>query len=108
MPIPAGLFSNVGSTVTYWMDNADTQQSPWSGQAMSGAISALNALSRNPKRGNPMPHCYNSARTCGCYEASGCQPVLPVGVGGLPPTPCEDVRDGGIRGGWGGLRIKFF
>ena len=108
MPIPAGLFSNVGSTVTYWMDNADTQQSPWSGQAMAGAISALNALSRNPKRGNPMPHCYNSARTCGCYEASGCQPVLPVGVGGLPPTPCEDVRDGGIRGGWGGLRIKFF
>lgn len=108
MAIPAGLFSNVGSTVTYWMDNADTQQSPWSGQAMSGAMSAMNSISRNPKRGNPMSQCYTSVRTCGCYEMSGCQTVLPVGVGGLPPTPCEDVRDGGIRGGWGGLRIKFF
>jgi len=30
-----------------------------------------------------------------------------VGVGGLPATPCGDVRDNGWRGGLGLVRINF-
>jgi hypothetical protein len=48
-----------------------------------------------------------STRSCGCYEMQGCNNYLPVGAGGLSPNPCPDVRDHGIRGGFGGVRIKF-
>ena len=48
-----------------------------------------------------------SDRSCGCYEMQGCSAYLPIGAGGLPPQPCPDVRDHGIRGGWGGMRIRF-
>jgi hypothetical protein len=30
-----------------------------------------------------------------------------VGGGGIGPNPCPDVRDHGIRGGFGGVRIRF-
>ena len=108
VPYPAGLFSNQGGTVTYWMDNADTQQSTWPGQALGGLHSALSSLSRSPKRGNPLPACWAGGRSCGCYEMQGCIAVMPIGMGGVPPTPCLDFRDHGTKGGWGGLRIKFY
>jgi hypothetical protein len=63
---------------------------------------------RHPERGIPQSYCWRSERFCGCYEMSGCNAYLPVGVGGMPPTVCDGERDHAIRGGHGGVRIRFY
>ncbi len=108
VPVPAGLFTTQGSWVIYEPDS-DGGDGPghWSGNQYPSFISAMSSLSRNPKRGSHKYSCWRSDKVCGCYEMTGCQALLPIGVGGLPPQPCPDVRDHGFRGGWGAVRIKF-
>lgn len=49
----------------------------------------------------------NSAKWCGCYEQTGCEYFLPPGVPGSGGQPCASVRDSGLRGGSGAVRIRF-
>jgi hypothetical protein len=37
----------------------------------------------------------------------GCNPFLPYGVPGGAAFPCGEVRDHGMRGGMGMVRIKY-
>ena len=55
----------------------------------------------------PFTACWSGARACGCYEAFGCIPMAPAGMGGYPANVCGDVRDHGGRGGMGAVRIRY-
>lgn len=106
-PVPAGLIAEDGALVTSGADSDGTPAGNWSGNQLFAFFTGMNNLTRSPKTGNPIVSCWRSDRSCGCYEMQGCSPYLPIGTGGLPPQPCGDVRDHGIRGGWGAVRIKF-
>lgn len=105
--IPPGMYAVEGATVSYRPDTDAIPSSQWSGNQLTQYLSALGSLSKGAQRGVPQTSCWRSDASCGCYEMQGCSPFLPIGAGGLPPLPCPDVRDHGIRGGWGGVRIKF-
>jgi hypothetical protein len=104
--IPPGFISTGGTTVTYQTENDNGAES-WTGMGLFEAISAINAAGKNPTQGGFYNACWTGNRTCGCYEAQGCTPFMPVGVGGGPAHPCADHRSQGFRGGHGGVRIKF-
>lgn len=104
--VPPGFISDGGSVVTYNTEN-DNGTSNWSGYGIMNLIAAINAAGKQPTQSNHYTACWSGNRTCGCYEANGCMPFLPPGVGGHPPHPCADVRDMGYRGGHGAVRIKF-
>ena len=106
MRIPPGFISDKGAVVSYTLDN-DNGAHNWSGNGLGGFVSAVNAATRNPVKGSFYTACWTGNRTCGCYDGYGCIPFMPIGVGGLPPMPCGDVRDGAYRGGHGAVRIKF-
>jgi len=104
---PSNLYScGAGSLATYRTEN-DNRHSNWSGQGRRQMVNAVASLSKSPSRGIPFSYCWRSDRSCGCYNMSGCMPFTPIGTGGVPPTPCPGVRDHGIRGGHGGIRIRF-
>ena len=102
-----GLVAENGAVVSYAADSDTTPATQWSGGALFPYFTAVSALTRAPKRGNPKSYPWRADRSCGCYEMQGCSPMLPIGAGGLPPQPCGDVRDHGTRGGWGSVRIKY-
>jgi hypothetical protein len=106
-PLPAGMYGVEGSVVTFKPETDDTAASSWSGNQITQYLTALGSLTKAPQTGIPMTSCWRSDRSCGCYEMQGCAAYLPIGAGGLPPMPCPQVRDHGIRGGWGGVRIRF-
>ena len=107
IPLPANLFAcGPGQWATYRTEN-DNAHSLWSGQGRKQMVQATNALSKSPTRGIPFNYCWRSNRACGCYNMHGCFPYQPIGSGGVPPTPCPNVRDHGVRGGHGGIRIRF-
>jgi hypothetical protein len=104
--IPPGLISQNGSYVTFNTE-ADGTFEPWSGSGLGGFLTALNAITKQPTQGHPHSACWSGNRMCQCYEASGCIPFVPKGVGGPTSNPCPDVRQHGYRGGMGAARIKF-
>lgn len=106
-PLPAYMFSERGSRVTFNTTDGGIHTSGMSGSQLPPYFSALAGMTKQPIRGSFNSYCWRSDRSCGCYEMQGCSPFLPVGAGGLPPQSCPDVRDHGIRGGWGGMRIRF-
>ena len=106
-PIPSGLFAENGALITFQTESDGTPMSNWSGNQLFQYYAALNLATKSPRQGNPRAYCWRSDRSCGCYESQGCANFLPTGAGGLPPMACPDVRDHGIRGGHGGVRIKF-
>ena len=101
-----GVFAQDGGLITYQTD-LDTVSSNISGASYHPFISALNALSRSPSMGQPAAFCWTGAKSCACYESHGCIPYLPHGIPGPSGTPCNNVRDPGMRGGHGAVRIKF-
>ena len=105
--VPPGLFAEEGAVVTYGTEG-DNGFSEWSGMGIHQFIHTLNALNREPQRGTPWASCFNGTRSCGCYDVQGCMPYIPHGIGGLPAVPCPQVRDNGIRGGLGNVRITFY
>tara|TARA_B100000676_G_C18091101_1_gene859851 strand:+ start:7008 stop:7976 length:969 start_codon:yes stop_codon:yes gene_type:complete len=107
VPTPAGLFAEEGALITFQTESDGTPMSQWSGNQLFQFYAALNSTSRAPRMGTPNSYCWRSDRSCGCYEMQGCANYLPVGTGGIGPNACPDVRDHGIRGGFGGVRIKF-
>ena len=110
IPTPAGMFSEKGNYITFVGDTDGGGGSPgqWSGHQFGAFSGGMNALSRSPKRGQQnKAHCWRADKLCGCYEMTGCSPLVGIGIGGLAPQPCPDVRDQAYRGGWGAIRIKF-
>jgi hypothetical protein len=67
----------------------------------------LAGISTSPSSGSNYRYCWNSTQYCGCYEAQGCKVVLPTGIPAPGATPCNSVRDHGLRGGMGAVKIKF-
>ena len=104
---PAGLFAENGALITFQKESDGTPMSQWSGNQLFQFYAALNLATKSPYQGNPLSYCWRSDRSCGCYESQGYANYLPVGTGGIGPNPCPEVRDHGIRGGFGGVRIKF-
>lgn len=70
-------------------------------------IAGLNSVTNSPRMGHPFFSCYTGSKPCGCYDSAGCFGVLPYGVPGLSAFSCADVRDNGLRGGPGAVRIQF-
>ena len=104
---PAGLFAENGALITFQKESDGTPMSQWSGNQLFQFYAALNLATKSPYQGNPLSYCWRSDRSCGCYSSQGYANYLPVGTGGIGPNPCPEVRDHGIRGGFGGVRIKF-
>jgi hypothetical protein len=101
------MFACEGGVVTTGTES-DNGFSEWSGQGFHQFSQGINALSRSPARGMPWTACYSAhTRSCGCYDVQGCMPFYPPAVGGMPATPCGDVRSNGFRGGLGLVRINF-
>ena len=107
VPIGANLFSEEGALITFQKESDGSGMSQWSGNQLMQYYAALNLATKHPRQGNPMAYVWRADRSCGCYEMQGCNNYLPVSSGGIGPNPCPDVRDHGIRGGFGGVRIKF-
>lgn len=104
--VSPGVIAQCGAVITYGTEN-NSDMSMWSGQGHHQMIYSLNAARRTPAMGSPFVACWNGQQACGCYEIHGCLPYMPYGVPGLPAMPCGEVRDSGIRGGPGAVRIKF-
>lgn len=104
---PPGIFSTQGAIVTYQTDSDGGEGINWAGTQLNSVFTALSAASKAPKMGQPFRHCWSSGVPCGCQDQQAYLPSMPIGAGGLPPTPCTNVRDVGVRGGWGAVRIKF-
>lgn len=100
-----GIVGTDGAVITFGVDS-DTGVARNSGQGYHSFAFALSAASRSPTMGVPFTTCWGFAGGCGCYDVQGCQTLMPVGVPGLPPNPCSSVRDHGIRGGNGAVRIQ--
>ena len=104
---PPGLFSKVAGNVTFGTEN-DNQFSNWSGMGHHQSIHARNALSRFPNLGIHWTACWQSTRSCGCYDEQGCGMWTPIAWGGTAPTPCVNVRDHAGRGGLGAVKFTFY
>jgi hypothetical protein len=106
-PLPSYMFAEKGARVAVNTTDSNRHTDGMSGSQLMPYFAALAGMTKSPQRGAPNSHCWRSDRSCGCYEMQGCSPFLPIGAGGLPPQACPGVRDHGIRGGWGGIRIRF-
>jgi hypothetical protein len=102
----AMVFGDRGANIIYTHDD-DNEHTQWSGNGYHSAAHTLNFASKSPAGGIPFTICYNGNQQCGCYEASGCNPLFPYGVPGGQPFPCPDVRDHGRRGGHGAIRLTY-
>lgn len=100
------IFAKDGGMITFLAEISTVSSNP-AGAMYHPFISALNALSRSPGQGQPAAFCWAGARACSCYDMYGCMPLLPHGIPGPSGTPCNNVRDPGIRGGHGAVKIKF-
>ena len=105
VPTPAGMFSKEGAMMSYTREN-DNDFAQWSGSGHHQHLDVLGS-GRFPRGGIPFATCWGASKACGCYENDGCVPVMPIGTGGRGPNPCPGVRDHAIRGGHGGVRIRF-
>lgn len=105
--IPPGIVSTDGAAIHFVLDCwSSANQS--TGSASPKLLGGLSALGRSGGFGHPLnAFCYSNNRFCHCYEQSQCGHFLPQGVpaGGINTAP--DVRDHGLRGGAGAVRIKY-
>ena len=105
VPTPAGMFSKEGAMMSYTREN-DNDFAQWSGSGHHQHLGVLGS-GRFPRGGIPFATCWGASKACGCYENDGCVTVMPIGTGGRGPNHCRGGRDHAIRGGHGGVRIRF-
>lgn len=105
--VPPGIISEVGTMLTYNKETEGDTQQGLTGTGLHQLYNAINIAGRQPTVGGYRYACFASMKACGCYEAWGCTPMVPYGVGGPGSTACSSVRDHGLRGGLGAVRIKF-
>lgn len=100
------IISQCGARVVFSVDN---NVMGLNGSASVGFIAqaqAISGMGRNPEV-MPYSYCWASVSACGCYEAYGCLPVFGAGVPGGAAIPLSSIRDHGIRGGHGRVKIQF-
>lgn len=100
----AGVYASEGATISFYTDG-DTPQFSWAGTGLN-LLNALPMLSRSPSH-TMYAACWVGARSCGCYNMNGCNHFVPYGVPGVGPEACPNVRDHGMRGGMGMVRITY-
>jgi hypothetical protein len=103
--ISAGIFSADSVTCLQYNRNyfPTAQNQASNGMAEMGV--ALASLAKQYP--NSYWRCWQSWSPCGCYEYLGCV-YGAVGVPGTNAAPCAGVRSGGMRGGFGGVKITFY
>jgi hypothetical protein len=104
--VSPGIFSKDGSVLTYNRSSDDVQAAA-PGQGVFQLLGALNIAGRTPTIGGHISACWAGSRGCACYETWSCIPMLPYGVPGASAMACASLRDSGMRGGHGAVRIKF-
>lgn len=105
--VPPGIIADGRSTITFKFGQAADGHHNWSGEGLGSSLYAINAASKWPTQGIPWTACWVATRMCGCYEDTGCNPIMPYGFPGVGASVCADVRSHGYRGGHGAIRIKF-
>jgi hypothetical protein len=101
--VSPGFHSKCGSVISFSPTNDSTHR----GVDYNSFMSAISALSSSPSGGQPWSSCWSGNLPCGCYDSVSCWGALPVGIPGLSGFPCSSVRDSGLRGGPGAVRIQF-
>ena len=104
--LPAGVISTAGAVITI-NGELTTPSSMTASSSYIQIIHNVAAIGKNPGQGATAMACWASIVSCGCYEDNGCRHYLPIGMGGTPGQPCSSVRDHGLRGGPGAVRIRF-
>ena len=104
---PPGIISEKGGVVTFQRE-CYSNSYDGTGDCLSQLLGALNFAGRTPQTGGQnYTSCWSGSRQCGCYEDNHCTPMLPFGVPGFGANAEAGVRDYGVRGGHGAVRIKF-
>ena len=107
VPLAPGQVSTKGTMVGFIAAN-DSAMGKWSGAGLHHYLAALGSVSKFPGHGSPLTACWNSATYCGCYDTTACNRHVPIGGGAPPSYPCYEVRDNGVIGGDGAVRIRFY
>lgn len=103
--ISAGILSTTQQNVC--VPYTCSTGTPFGGAGTDNYYAALSGIGRSPTSGGTYRYCWSSGQYCGCYEAQSCILLLPAAIPGLGPTPCASVRDGGMRGGMGKVKIRY-
>jgi hypothetical protein len=99
----ANIFGQCPSTISATHDSDYSR----GGFAVGSFFQNLAGTSASPVYGGHYRYCWANTNYCGCYEAQGCQISLPPGIPAPGSTPCSSVRDHGLRGGHGSIKIRF-
>lgn len=100
------LFATNGGIISFPLEmDSDYAHPP--GQSLINTISAVNSLSRSPKTGQHWTDCYTARRGCSCYDDIQAVSMMPPGIPAPSATPCPGVRDPGMKGGPGFVRIRY-
>lgn len=102
---PAGIYSTNGGYIQ--LNEECTSGFQIAPGPVNALYQGLSAMTKSPLMGTPPSGCWSSVRHCACYEFQGCMNYMPPALPGLHGTPCSSVRDGGLRGGHGIIRIKW-
>lgn len=103
--ISSGIYGEGPATAAFSIDFNGTGTAS-SGVALPAMSTAINSLGKTPNV-LPYPYCWTGLQSCACYEAWACIPYFGTGVPGGPVNPVASVRDNGMRGGNGMVRIQF-
>ncbi len=104
LAMPYNMFTEKQSIIEFNADQADSQISITPFGAMYNTMAGL---TRSPSGGTPWVECHSGGRYCSCYEMQGCISYVGPGVPGVGAFTCPGVRDHAMRGGHGGVRIRF-
>ena len=101
----ANIYGTCPATITATAD----PQTPNNrgGFYVNSFFQGISGAAASPTYGSQYNYCWSSSSYCGCYEAQGCNVMIPVGIPAVGSSPCSNVRDHGLRGGEGGVKIRF-
>tara|TARA_B110000285_G_scaffold203005_1_gene238763 strand:- start:4403 stop:5362 length:960 start_codon:yes stop_codon:yes gene_type:complete len=99
----ANVYSTCPSTIVATADPGATR----GGHYVNSFFQGVAGTSASPTNGSFYDYCWAGNRYCGCYEAQGCIYMVPPGIPAPGVTPCSNVRDHGLRGGQGTVKIRF-
>ena len=104
--IPPGIIAEGGAVLTYPRE-CYSMQTGGTGDGLNQIVGMLAGAARRGGTYMTTAQCWNSNRTCGCYEHNHCYGYLPPAVPAQGSMTASSVRDYGSRGGPGLVRIKF-
>jgi hypothetical protein len=107
VPLAPGQGTEKGTYVGFVAAN-DSSMGKWSGAGLYPYMAALGSVSSFQGHGSPIATCWSIGAYCGCYDTPACMRHVPVGGGAPPGYPCSSVRDNGVVGGDGAVRIRFY